>query len=295
MYFNLRHVPMFTGPYLIINVSHNISSRDFVTEFEGIRIPKHALDVPDELVMSVNRELLKSIQEKYNQKNVESSKAVEESESGVGDDNQKSAPESQCQNITNYPEKEFTTEIKSYIGKRKLLNVIEQLGFLENMGLYLYCLAHLHTLNENGEFEIINNNIYNIRTSGNNNFNVTQGNQGLITKQYCVSVGSSGYSSMASFNSFEDSMEFMYIRYGNALTSILEDLINAEYAGGSQTISKKVNALTKFWANTTGRVSGNDFIEINTNVSQKLITDSNFKNEYNNVKSKFENAINSIV
>jgi len=37
MYFNLEHVPMFNGPYMITNISHSISPGSFVTQFAGVR------------------------------------------------------------------------------------------------------------------------------------------------------------------------------------------------------------------------------------------------------------------
>ena len=40
MYFNLKHVPLFYGPYQIIEVSHTITSEGFSTSFEGFRMPK---------------------------------------------------------------------------------------------------------------------------------------------------------------------------------------------------------------------------------------------------------------
>ena len=63
MYFNLRHVPLFYGPYLINSVSHTISDRDFVTTFEGNRMPKYALPQPNSLATYIKTNYL----EKYQQ------------------------------------------------------------------------------------------------------------------------------------------------------------------------------------------------------------------------------------
>ena len=60
MYFNLRYVPMFYGPYLITSVSHDITTRDFVTTFEGVRTSKYSLKMPDGLISSVNREIVQN-------------------------------------------------------------------------------------------------------------------------------------------------------------------------------------------------------------------------------------------
>ena len=39
MYFNLQHVPMFYGPYMVQSVEHVIQPGDFKTYFTGIRMP----------------------------------------------------------------------------------------------------------------------------------------------------------------------------------------------------------------------------------------------------------------
>ena len=98
---------------------------------------------------------------------------------------------------------------------------------------------------------------------------------------------------MASFKEYEDAIEFMIRKYQGPLSVILDELVEAEYANGEQTVSKWANALTKFWCNVTGKVEGSNQIDINYNVSTKLVSDSGFKNEYDKVKVSFENGINS--
>ena len=66
MYFNLRYVPMFTGPYWITDVSHSISPGEFMTTFSGVRISKYSFPSVKELTMSVNVDILERINE-YNQ------------------------------------------------------------------------------------------------------------------------------------------------------------------------------------------------------------------------------------
>ena len=58
MYFILRHVPMFYGPYWIFEVSHDISSRGFSTSFKGSRIPKYSLPKVENLITNVNKKIL---------------------------------------------------------------------------------------------------------------------------------------------------------------------------------------------------------------------------------------------
>ena len=56
MYFNLRYIPLFYGPYWVTEVVHEISPNDFKTEFEGVRMPLYSLPTPDGFTVSINRE-----------------------------------------------------------------------------------------------------------------------------------------------------------------------------------------------------------------------------------------------
>ena len=67
MYFNLRHVPLFYGPYYIYNVTHTINEQGFETSFKGSRMPKYALPQPDSLATYVKANYL----EKYKAKILE--------------------------------------------------------------------------------------------------------------------------------------------------------------------------------------------------------------------------------
>jgi hypothetical protein len=62
MYFNLRHVPMFNGPYMITEVSHTITPGGFETTVSGIRQSVYDLPVLDNFLQSINRNLLTKIE-----------------------------------------------------------------------------------------------------------------------------------------------------------------------------------------------------------------------------------------
>ena len=67
MYFSLRHVPMFTGDYLITSVEHNISPNDMTTSFTGVRVPFYNIPSVQDLVSQVNKTFLtKAITNKKN-------------------------------------------------------------------------------------------------------------------------------------------------------------------------------------------------------------------------------------
>lgn len=67
MYFNLRNVPMFSGPYMILEVSHKISPGTFLTTVKGVRQPTAALPILDDYIQSLRKNLLTSIIDKLEQ------------------------------------------------------------------------------------------------------------------------------------------------------------------------------------------------------------------------------------
>ena len=67
MYFNLRHVPMFSGPYMIQKVNHTISPGQFETIIEGIRQPTAELPKIENYIQVLKQTLLTSIVQKLQQ------------------------------------------------------------------------------------------------------------------------------------------------------------------------------------------------------------------------------------
>ena len=58
MYFNLQHVPMFYGPYMIQSVTHVIDGGDFKTFFTGLRMPVASIPKITKQILSLNQSLL---------------------------------------------------------------------------------------------------------------------------------------------------------------------------------------------------------------------------------------------
>ena len=63
MYFNVRHVPMFNGPYMITSVSHSIQPGSFQTTFDGIRQGIFDLPAIDSFLQSINQNLITRLEE----------------------------------------------------------------------------------------------------------------------------------------------------------------------------------------------------------------------------------------
>ena len=62
MYFNLRYVPMFSGPYMITSVNHSIRPGSFYTTFSGIRQPTASLPKIDSYIQSLRTTLINTLQ-----------------------------------------------------------------------------------------------------------------------------------------------------------------------------------------------------------------------------------------
>jgi hypothetical protein len=58
MYFNLRHVPLFNGSYMITEVQHTISPGTFQTKFNGIRQSVFTLPYLEGYLQSINKNLV---------------------------------------------------------------------------------------------------------------------------------------------------------------------------------------------------------------------------------------------
>ena len=63
-YFQLRYLPMFNGPYLIINVEHEIRPNTIETTFEGVRVPRPSLPAISDLVQRVNVKLYEKAEDR---------------------------------------------------------------------------------------------------------------------------------------------------------------------------------------------------------------------------------------
>ena len=64
MYFQLRYLPMFNGPYLIMNVEHNIKPNTIETSFEGMRVPLPKLPLITDLVAKINQDMVERFKKK---------------------------------------------------------------------------------------------------------------------------------------------------------------------------------------------------------------------------------------
>ena len=173
MYFNLRNVPMFYGPYFITEVNHTITQGNFETTFTGTRQSTYNLPSIDTYLQSINQNLLTNVESIINNSkdnitgkaitDVDSSKFITQS-----GNNTKANPNSCTNNLssdfvfygdaqtsvlTSLTPEQFVTEIKKETNNVKLQVII-------------YLICYVKTF-ESGKFNGYNNNFANITLTTN--------------------------------------------------------------------------------------------------------------------------------
>ena len=211
MYFILRHVPMFYGPYWITEVNHNISERGFDTEFKGSRIPKYALPKVDNLLASVNKQVIATLKQLAGKdKSAEVLLLTEEEKNASKNPTLQTlnGDDSKCQqNIpTEFASIPFETLVQTPFTITEIIPFIEQTTTDKGMRALLLGLAQIlpSVTENNGMFNSINFNPYEILTVR----NFGGGLNSLIKKQSCVSVKNNSYR-FVKFDSFLESIQFV--------------------------------------------------------------------------------------
>jgi uncharacterized coiled-coil protein SlyX len=71
MYFNLRNVPLFSGPYMITSIQHRISENGFDTTFEGQRQPFYSIPAIDNILQSLTSKILETLKTRLEEQDKE--------------------------------------------------------------------------------------------------------------------------------------------------------------------------------------------------------------------------------
>jgi len=223
MYFNLTNVPLFYGPYLIMNVSHNISNRGFTTNFDGVRIPKNSLQMPDKLVASINRDILLKLEKKLKQ---QSTNGITGSSINAmilsNPDKTLKAGEEKCKSLTAYGDKPFTDLLQTPIRANDIITHLNSYSNLDNdIKVFLYGIS---TLNTDVRQNCYNNNLIALPT----NKKLTPENRSdYFGSQTCVDSDGKIYA-LASFDSIGQCLDYMFAtfeRYGGSWIQQLKDRI----------------------------------------------------------------------
>jgi hypothetical protein len=237
MYFNLRNVPMFSGPYLITSVSHSISENGFDTTFQGTRQPFYALPKIENFVQALSFKILKTIQEKIQEKTKEikfSAENINKQKSIVIDNafggQETLSKEQNCSDALAQTYKRYTTvdspkitNITFVEAKRSIIAKIRN-NFpslsengLENFALFIFSTMYVDSGTETG-FSAYENNYSTIPLTESYG---TVGNRYFNSKYFCVNKGENiSNQPLASFDSLDEFLEFFIAKFAGKLTKL---------------------------------------------------------------------------
>ena len=296
MYFNLKHVPLFYGPYQIIDVTHNISSDGFSTSFEGFRMPKYAL--PD--VDSVSTFIKKNYLEKYKNEILKSNnegRYQADVETILDPQNQdkepKTAPEEECDKLTlpKYKNLPYVNNEVKTISIDDLINEIKAIQPNKNVAslILMIALTRVTNLIDNKAFNpnnpatlrvdsilsCLNNNIYLLTA------NKEYPNNPLLSSLTCMALQGGAFP-FFNFENTSDGLEIINGIFKNT-SSLIEGVDNAFAAAGSGDTNASAIASTLISYDTnylfTGtRTSTDIFNFIKTNIDQKRLSITLFSN-----------------
>ena len=236
MYFNVRHVPMFNGPYMITSVSHSIQPGSFQTTFDGIRQGIFDLPAIDSFLQSINQNLITKLEEllKINKDQVTVSATtnnVKATEVVQKADNTLDTTNSCTSKITDpvYLNGGYVAEngVSTKITPKELADALKRL--IPNnptLQTIIYCISYVRTFQPDantkiGSFNAWNYNLCTISLETNLYGQVSQ-----IQKTYsCVNIKTSPASNssqpVAHFASLDSYINFMSGRLINRETQIL--------------------------------------------------------------------------
>ena len=278
MYFNLRHVPMFNGPYLITEVSHNITNGNFQTTFSGIRQGVYDLPSIDNLLQSINQNVLTQIEAAIkNSKDpvvVTGSTDIDYAALLQQTGNSVAAAQNSCTNALKDPYLSwgnFVTTTTTYKNPTELVTEIKAQTSDPSLQLLIYSMCYV-TNYQKDAFYGYNNNFGNIKLTSNWG---TSGDNFIQKQCCCVEINNSKdkpqSQPLANFTSISDFIKFMKSR--------LEPRLNQIYVGAS---GEQPLGLTQFYS---------CYWQNNQNVSTEYFLAH--QSEFNVLKETIDKAIKS--
>ena len=261
MYFNIRNIPMFSGPYMITNVTHDVSEGNFKTTFQGVRQPFYSLPTVDNFLQTLNVKLVSQLQTKIRENEIEIRGRSENvqiqatntianlSSEDTLTKNQDCATQinpryqgfvvTETPLSTSYSTKELADTIKT---------VLVEAGYNQtgvtynNLSLFMFTFVYVDSGNDNNSgIKSYENNFSTIDLSqvyGDKFFEL------ISRKYYCVSRGANSNLPVVSFRSLTDFIKFVLFSVRNLTSNFLK--IFTEFDQGND-IETVVFSLSKLY------------------------------------------------
>jgi hypothetical protein len=225
MYFNLRHVPMFYGPYMITDVIQTITPGSFQTQFTGVRQGIFDLPTIDKYLQSINQNLLTKL-EKFVLNKADSIVPPKTNYQSQADQKSKETdsrkqPPNACDNsvLPIYKEKGFVaTSAQEVKLTRKEMSDLINSELSRRQGTpditlqaTMYSICYFSTFKTEGQVFIGFNNCYATQYALSSSFSTFET---FFTKTYCCmkNEGLSGSYPLPNFNSASDFIKFLFSR-----------------------------------------------------------------------------------
>ena len=220
MYFALRHVPLFYGPYWIMEVTHTVSETDFITKFKGVRMRRYSLPKIDNLVASVNKNVLKAFKETQ-QKTVPNIETKDEKTLEVDPKPGLQASEIACSGKTAYGSIAYVNLKPTQISSNDLVELIKTKTNSKALRSLIFGIAISRSCNTiSGDLIQSNNcNLYFIKTEKKYNASM----DGKIKNQTCGNYNGTA-TPIADFSSFSLSTDFM-LSYFNNIVPLIDEVV----------------------------------------------------------------------
>ena len=154
MYFNLQHVPMFNGPYMITDISHNITAGNFETTITGVRQGMFDLPAIDNFLQSLNKNLLTKIEQAVLNKKDEppaigttdASKAAKILQKAESSYNAQNACNKKLLPIYDQQKWESTTAIPTSLSPQDFKNaIVKKIPNNEVLQTIIYCICYVRS------------------------------------------------------------------------------------------------------------------------------------------------------
>ena len=228
MYFNLRHVPMFNGPYMITDVQHTINSGSFQTTFTGVRQGVFNLPVIDSYLQSINQNLLTKIEaivktEKDAVTNKSTVNSAKSNEVVLDANNQVVAINSCTSNLNPFFDTFVQgTTVPTNLTPKELADIIISKTSDANLQFIIYLICYIRTFKGN-TFYGYDNNIATITLTE----KLDSLMKYVLPVYSCINIGNIKSKKMnsqptAHFETLDKFISFMVSRLSNNVTRIID-------------------------------------------------------------------------
>jgi hypothetical protein len=223
---------MFSGPYMILKVSHRISENGFDTEFEGQRQPFYSIPAIDKFLQSLNTKILETIKEQIEKEEaalLESEDNILQEQSDIinntNNGNGTLTTNQNCSDKLNSSYVSYTNETptKTSITLKNAVDLIKVEMNNSNittdtqplMLAFLFSVMYINSF-KSGKFEAYGHNYGSIR------LDVSYGGATALmeNKYYCVNQGTTQNIPLATFSSDVTFVRFAITKFKEKLSYI---------------------------------------------------------------------------